>query len=155
FHVGIDNTQSTGNSAHFGSSNSYITEGRHYLRLGNGNVDSKGNPDTPRTRYKFHVAHELGHAIAALYYGDHENAVNGDEPNTGDYSHNVLPNACGTGDTTYSISSKEWNSVGFREGFAHFISARIWNNKETEGAFTWFAAPHDLERYNQGLGTNA
>lgn len=163
FHVGIDDTRPDGASAHFDSanqpcqgdvcpSNASITSGRHYLRLGNANVDSDGNPATPRTRYKFHIAHELGHAIAALYYGDHEDAVNGGEPNVRS-DHNVSPNACGFS-TSYSISSKEWNSIGFREGFAHFIAARIWNNKETEGAFTWFAAPHDLERYNQGANNS-
>jgi hypothetical protein len=142
FHVGIDDTQSGGSSAHFGDSNDAITSGRHYLRLGNGGAD-------PQTRYKFIVAHELGHAIAALYYGNHDDAVNGGEPNVS-LSHNVDPNACGVSGTTYSISSKEWNSVGFREGFAHFIAARIWNDKDTEGAFTWFAGPHDLERFDQG-----
>ncbi len=143
FHVAMDNTQSGGSSAHYGDSNASITSGRHYLRLGNGGAD-------PQTRYKFVVTHELGHAIAALYYGDHADAVNGSEPNTSDYSNNTTPNACGVSGTSYSISSKEWNSVNFREGFAHFIAARIWNNKETEGAFAWFAGPHDLERFNQG-----
>ncbi len=142
FHVAMDNTQSGGSSAHYGDSNDAITSGRHYLRLGNGGAD-------PQTRYKFIVTHELGHAIAALYYGSHDDAVNGGEPNVS-LSHDVDPNACGINGTSYSISSKEWNSVNFREGFAHFIAARIWNNKETEGAFAWFAGPHDLERFNQG-----
>ncbi|MGI8565279.1 MAG: hypothetical protein ACR2LZ_02225, partial [Pyrinomonadaceae bacterium] len=149
FHAGIDNTQSGGSSAHFGSSNSSITSGRHYLRLGNDDDDG-----TPQTRYKFIVAHELGHAIAALYYGSHDDAVNGGEPSVS-LSHDVDPNSCGTGGTTYSISSKEWNSVGFREGFAHFIAAKIFNTKDSEGTFIWFANAHDLERYNFGASNNA
>lgn len=154
FHVGIDNTQAAGASAHYGQSNSNITDGRHYIKLGNGNVDSDGDPSTPSTKFKFIVTHELGHAIAAIYYGNHDDAVDGGEPNVS-LSHNVGPNACGTSSPSYSISSKEWNSVGFREGFAHFISAKIWNNKETEGTFTWFAQAHDLERYNFGASNNS
>lgn len=160
FHVGIDNTKSDGASAHFGpngESNAAITSGRHYLRLGNGNVNSDGDPSTPSTKFKFIVTHELGHAIAAIYYGDHDDAVNGGEPNV-NLSHFMLPDACydaGVGTGSYSIATKEWSAVGFREGFAHFISARIWNDKDTEGAFAWFAGAHDLERYNQGANNNA
>lgn len=152
FHAGIDNTQAAGGSAHFGESNSHITEGRHYLRLGN-----FGFISTPSTRYKFIVTHELGHAIAALYYGSHEDADDGGEPSV-NLSNNSTPNSCGTGDgdgPSYSISTKEWNSVGFREGFAHFISAKIWNTKDSEGAFIWFAQAHDLERYNFGASNNS
>ncbi len=154
FHAGIDNTRSDGSSAHFGSgsSNASITSGRHYLRLGNDDDD-----DTPHTKYKFIVAHELGHAIAALYYGSHDDAVNGGEPpnNSTMNDHDVDPNSCGTGGTTYSISSKEWNSIGFREGFAHFIAPKIFNTKDSEGTFIWFANAHDLERYNSGGSNNA
>jgi hypothetical protein len=157
FHVGMDDTQAYGASAHYGDSNDHITDGRHYIKLGNGAVDEEGNPATPSTKFKFIVTHELGHAIAAIYYGNHDDAQDGGEPNVS-LSHNVNPNACGTQDSdgpSYSISSKEWNSVGFREGFAHFISAKIWNNKETEATFTWFAQAHDLERYNLGASNNA
>jgi hypothetical protein len=162
FHVGMDDTQAYGASAHYGDSNDHITDGRHYIKLGNGTVDGEGNPATPSTKFKFIVTHELGHAIAAIYYGNHDDAQDGGEPSVS-LSHDEGPNACGTQDQPdadppkygYSISSKEWNSVGFREGFAHFISAKIWNNKETEATFTWFAEAHDLERYNFGASNNA
>ncbi len=157
FHVGIDNTQAAGASAHYGQSNSNITDGRHYIKLGNGNVDSDGDPSTPSTKFKFIVTHELGHAIAAIYYGDHDDADDGSEPNV-NLNNFILPDACFDLNVPvggYSIATKEWNSVGFREGFAHFISAKIWNNKETEGTFTWFAQAHDLERYNFGASNNS
>ena len=160
FHVGIDNSTPGGSSAHYLQSNQSITNGRHYIKIGNATVNSNGDPATPQTKYKFIVTHELGHAIAALYYGAHDDADDGSEPNVS-LSHNVNPNACGTlddpanDDFGYSIDSKEWNSVGFREGFAHFVAAKIWNNKETEGTFSWFADPHDLERYNYGAGGNS
>ena len=74
--------------------------------------------------------------------------------------HDVDPNSCGTLNDTedgpsYAISTKEWNSLGFREGFAHFIAAKIFNTKDSEGTFIWFAGAHDLERYNSGASNNA
>lgn len=149
FHAGIDNANSGKSSAHFDSSNSFITSGRHYLNFGN-------NGGTPQTRAKFIVAHELGHAVAALYYGGHDDAINGGEPSPNyDHDDGDDPQSnCGQGGTSYSISSKEWNNVGFREGFAHFIAAKIFNTKDTEGTFTWGSA-HDLERYNSGGSNNS
>jgi hypothetical protein len=153
FHVAIDDTTSGGSSAHSPSQfNDSITEGRHLLRLGNGEEDG-----TPQTKYKFIVTHELGHAIAALYYGSHDEAVDGPEPtDEADYSYtDDTDNVCGNGGTFYSIDSKEWNWIGFREGFAHFIAAKIWNYKNNEGTFTWFGTAYDLERYNFGASNNA
>lgn len=148
FHVAMDDSQCGGSSAHFGSSNSHITEGRHYLRIGNCGAGS------PQTRRKFVVTHELGHTIAALYYGSDPAAVDGGEPSMS-YDNPVPPNACGDGGDFYSIASKEFSSVGFREGFAHFIAARIWNDKDTEGAFHWFESDtQDLERYDNGAGAS-
>ena len=150
-HVGLS-PNCGGNSAHFGtfnngafSSNAAITSGRHYLRLGDCQT---GNPGTRR---KFTVAHELGHAIAALYYGQHSNAVDSTEPGVSS-SHSVNPDACSI-NGAYSIGSKEWNSIAFRESWAHFIAARIWNNKNRRGTFTWFGSPTDLERYGPSLPT--
>jgi hypothetical protein len=151
FHVAMDNTTSGGSSAHSPSEfNASITEGRHLLRLGNGEGDG-----TPQTKYKFIVTHELGHAIAALYYGSHDDAVDGGEPGINYDYDDATENVCGDGGDFYSIDSKEWNSVGFREGFAHFIAAKIWNYKDNEGTFTWFGTAHDLERYNFGANNNA
>jgi|GEM_PF-1353460 len=147
FHVGLDSAVCGASSAHFGNSNSSITDGVHYLKIGN--CSSGG---TPQSKMKFVVTHELGHAIAALYYGSHEDAVDGGEPQV-DGSHNVNPNSCGTLGNSYSIQTKEWNSLTFREGFAHFVAAKIWNNKNTVGAFHWFESKtQDLRRYDFGAG---
>lgn len=49
---------------------------------------------------------------------------------------------------SYAINSQEWNSVAYREGFAHFVSARVWNNKSPRGSFRWLNnKTYDLERY--------
>ena len=150
-HVGLDPDSCDAASAHYGNgeSNGYITKGRHYLVLGNCALGG-----TAQTKRKFVVTHELGHALAALYYGSQAGAVDGPEPNVDDFSH-PAQGKCDQGGDFYSIRSIEWNSVGFREGFAHFIAAAIWNNPSTEGAFSLFEVAQDLERYNYGLGTNS
>ncbi|MFZ2452188.1 MAG: hypothetical protein WAW36_16885 [Methylovulum miyakonense] len=158
-HVGLDDSKCGGSSAHYGKSNSSITSGRHYLIIGN--CASGG---TPQSKRKFVVTHELGHALAALYYGSQVGAVNGSEPNVNDYSHPAQGVGLGPKDSAtfcsqsspfYSMRSIEWNSVGFREGFAHFVAAAIWNNQSYEGAFRWFEGlTYDLERYNYGNGDN-
>jgi hypothetical protein len=159
FHVATDNTSDGWCSAHWGESNSYIKDGRHYLKLDN--FDADGN--LLHSQRKFVVSHEFGHAFAALYYGSDADSENGGEPNVLN-DHNVPPdtkNACGISYDAvkmqhgYSISSKEWNSVGFREGFAHFVAATVWNDFSSDGSFHWLGTHHDLERYGDGVGTTA
>lgn len=156
-HAGFDFTGCTGASAHYGScsgascnSNGDITVGRHYLQY---DALLDATCSTPMAMWKFTIGHELGHAIAALWYGGKVGAVDGGEPGQ-DFTLATSPNSCGTGGTSYSMRSKEYNVLGFREGIAHFISGRIWNNKNVEAGFTWYEAfMHDMERWNFGAGT--
>ncbi|MEM6294492.1 MAG: hypothetical protein AAGA54_24680 [Myxococcota bacterium] len=151
-YAATDTTNNCFSSAHYGggscgqfgdglcNSNKNITSGRHYIRL----AHNESGCIFAQTASKFLVAHEAGHAIAGLYYGDHPQASNGGEPE-GDFTHGVAPDACGVFGSAYAMGSKEWNSIGFREGFAHFIAARMWNNKSSNGAFGWFGTSYDLE----------
>lgn len=151
YHMAIDNTSGGYSSAHWSSSNTSITSGRHYLRIDN--VDEDGG--SPQSQQKAVVAHEMGHAIAALFYGHQPGAKNGSEPNV-KADHNVTPDGCTDPNVpanSYAIFTKEWNSLGFREGFATFIAAKVWNNKDYEGALNWMGTQLDLERFRNGLGT--
>ncbi len=182
-YLGLDESCTTGTngtdtvaSAHYGGSgsnrsNGQITSGRHYLALANCTTGGQ------RSRQKFIVSHEMGHAITALYYGASSGATNGDEPNSTDYSKDRVDGETGTcrdggtsGSDSYTIDSKEWNSVGFREGFAHWVAASSWSLKNDsgaaggsgtgqEGSFSWFGGSqtdaHDLERYNLGAGSGS
>jgi hypothetical protein len=129
-----------------------VTSGRHYFFIGdNDGVDCAS---TASTR-KFVVTHELGHSLLRL----HSN-VNGAEPYVNGTHLESAPDACGVGPAgSYTMRSNEWNSVGFKEGFAHFIAARIWNERSQSGAFTWNSAgveaTHDLERYGLGAGNSS
>lgn len=158
-HAGMNVTQCGASSAHYSNcgagtssascdSNAQITDGRHFLQLG---ALMDQTCSQPQSMAKFVVSHELGHAVAALHYGWRAGSVNGGEPGT-NYSLNTTPNSCGMGGTSYSISSKEYDNVGFREGFAHFVSAGIWNDLDDEGVFRLFGLTHDLERYGFGAG---
>lgn len=154
FHVAFDTRSSCGSSAHYGSSNSYITQGRHCLRV------SDCSSDNDR-RWKFIIAHEFGHALAAIHYGDKDGASNGGEPgsDTG-WSASTTGSGCSGG--TYSIGTVEWSSIAFREGFAHFIAGRVFNDRILdgstgyhEGAFNWQgggsgSTAEDLQRPNKG-----
>ena len=153
YHMAIDNTANGYSSAHWGSSNSSITSGRHYLRIDN--VDEDGG--APQSQQKAIVAHEMGHAIAAIYYGHQPGAANGGEVNV-KADHNKTPDNCAAASVpfdSYWIGSKEWNSLSFREGFATFLAAVVWNNKDYEGALNWMGTQLDLERHSNGTGTTS
>ncbi len=137
-HISLNTGSCWSSSSAYGTntgSTQQVTSGRHYVRLGSCATG------TPSTRRKFMVSHELGHALLRLYTNK-----NGDDPGQSS-SHNVNPNACGTGGTSYNIGSKEWNSKGYKEGFAHLVSARTWNDWNEVGIFRWSNTTYSLERY--------
>lgn len=65
----------------------------------------------------------------------------------GDTTHNVQPSHCGMG-PGYSQITKEWSSIGFREGFADFISAAVYNDKSGSGTLHRLGLTWDLERWD-------
>lgn len=156
-HVALDSGSCYKASAHYHNchgfscdSNGAITSGRHYLFVGS-RLDAECS--APAAMSKFTVAHELGHAVAALWYGGKPGAQDGGEP-ANDSSLDTVPNSCGGG-PSYSMRSKEYNNIGFREGFAHFIAGRIWNAKEPEAAYMWYEDDiHDMERWGFGSGSH-
>lgn len=153
YHMAIDNTPNGYSSAHWSQSNASIKSGRHYLRIDNANEGG----GTAQSQQKAIVSHEMGHAIAALHYGSNPAAKNGGEPDVR-LDHNVTPDNCAVANVevgSYWIGSKEWNSVGFREGFATFLAAKVWNNKDYEGALSWMGTQLDLERHSNGAGATS
>jgi len=136
-----------GSTAHAGSLNGEITNDRHCLIIG----ACDPSAGTPQAQSKFVVAHELGHALGALYYGGYASAVDGDEPGISYAGSNPTmsnPNTvCTDSGNFYEFGSREWNSVGFREGWAHFISASVWNSKAQQCAYTW-TGTHSCEHWS-------
>lgn len=139
-HVAIDETTSCASSAHEPSVyTSRDQEGDHYIRIAR-------CASSNHTRLKFLVAHELGHGILCLFAG-----VQGCEPNftAATYQNSVPVDNCAAGGL-YGIGTKEWNAVGFREGFGHYVSSRIWNDPEPTGQFRWFGLNYNLEYFLGG-----
>jgi hypothetical protein len=93
-------------------------------------------------RNKFVVAHEYGHAY--LYQ-----VSNMSTQSPASASHNVTPSNCPFSENglAYTNRTKEWSSLAFREGFAHFISARVWNDSAADGHFRW-GQSYDLDRWD-------
>lgn len=127
----IDIIEGAASSAHEGSGVDLTQLTRGYIRIS----IKKPTPDdsSDHRPMKFIVSHEMGHAWLLLQHGSAE-------PNVVlDYDASVDDQACyDGGGQTYGISSLEYTSVGFREGAAHFYAARVWNDPEPEGVFTWF-----------------
>ncbi|MCA9656681.1 MAG: ImmA/IrrE family metallo-endopeptidase [Myxococcales bacterium] len=131
--MGFDNA---GSSSWYDSSTSWITSNTHHIRINTGNSDR---------RRKFTVAHEIGHAISRLYYG----ANGGESPFSGGYVYTgSAPSSAGcTSAGLYSTSSAEFDSVGFKEGFANFYAARVFNDRDDDAGFTQFGTAHSMERF--------
>lgn len=92
---------------------------------------------------KFVVSHEYGHAYSHQFANE---ALTLPASTT----HSATPaGTCsfGAGAIGYDNNTKEWSSIGIREGFAHFVSARIWNDAAADGQFRW-GTSFDLERWN-------
>jgi hypothetical protein len=160
-HVGLATGNCDFNSAHFKGknggpwSNAAITSGLHHVALGK-------CPTQARTRMKFVIGHELGHALLALYYGKLSTAVNGHEPGSwGSTFKNYAGAAeagCADEEDSYWIDSAEYSGLAFREGFAHYVSARTFNDKwnNASGVLNWWndGAVYDLETHQWANPSN-
>lgn len=70
-------------------------------------------------RRKFIIAHEVGHAVGAKR----------DEFTSPAVSASSAASACDEWtDTSHDLVSKEWQSTGFIEGYAHFYAATVFND---------------------------
>lgn len=139
-HISDDNS-CKGSSAHHCTGDCRYSWGQAYVRLMTDNLQIKdgmvgfcGN----HTRRKFVVAHEIGHARAIAYQ-------RGKEPNVDESYNNGSVADCSS--ELYSMRSEEWNSVSFREGFAHFAALWTFNyHWESGGFIRWFEPlPFDAE----------
>ena len=126
-----------------GNSENYIeSDEAHLIRIGRCASSSSD------AREKMIVTHELGHAMLRLYYG-HDGD---DEPRSQTFSPPAFIPACsppqGPGCinvSSYSMNSLEWNSQAFKEAFADFYSAKVWNEKDARGTYTSRGVAYDLE----------
>ena len=151
YHDGISNkTLSVGflpstdscwrSSSSYNSSVQYIeSDDAHLVRL--------STCDQSMHLRKFLLSHELGHAIARLYY-DKDGF---DSPKNQGYPSGAGPCDQGADDSSYATWSSEYTSVNFVEGFAHFVSTSVWNNRDAYATFNWFGDVYQAEFYDLSL----
>ena len=137
-HIAEDTTSSCSNSSWFGASNDFLDEDRAYIRVraNSGSCTSESRPT------KFLVAHEMGHALLRLQAGNKEG------PWSATFPYSQMAGSVGlcTNDSGYHQWSVEWGSVGFKEGSADFVSARVFNNRASSGRYIRSGRETDLER---------
>jgi len=155
FHAGISDVTisigfSEGNcndsgSIHGNAENYIESNNAHLIRIGR--CADATNSDA---REKMIITHELGHALARLYYG-----YNGDDqPRNQTYNPPGTPgNGC-ENVSSYGMNSLEWNSQTFKEAFADFYSAAVWNNKASRGTYTYRGNAFDLEKWDSVTNQN-
>ena len=153
--VGWADSCSNSGSTH-GDAEEYIeSHNAHLFRIGR-----CGSPSTD-TREKMMVTHEMGHAMLRMHYG-----YDGDDgPRDQDWDPNSDPGLnladpgngkrCvlfdDEGDPTpnsYSIHTVEFNSQAFKEGYADFWSARVWNKHEPQAIYVYRSDVFDLETWD-------
>lgn len=120
FSIGFDTTVGTcWSSSSYGNSNNYIQSGAGYSLIAIARCAAANH-----TKSKFTVAHELGHSIGRQYYG-----YNGGDWFDADFAATSCPSGAGN----YSTTSAEFDSLAFKEGYADFVSAAVWNNRDPVG----------------------
>ncbi len=128
--IGFDTASGCSSSSSWGNSNGFIQTGAGYALV---KISRCGSEN--QTKSKFLVSHEVGHTIGRHRYG-----YNGNDMKRDNY---VNSNPCtSTGD--YSMGSAEYNSIGFTEGYAWFVSGAVWNTKAASGIITRNGTVWDL-----------
>jgi hypothetical protein len=131
-----------------GNAENYIESRQaHLFRIG------RCSSTASDAREKMIVTHELGHAMLRLYYGFNgddaprnqsyqppvDGTINAASPPQGSSCFNV---------NSYGMNSLEWNSQAFKEAYADFYSAKVWNVKAARGTYTYRGTAYDLEKWD-------
>ena len=133
--MGFDDAMS---SASFTGAASWIEDDSYLIRVNNAS-----------RRLMFEVVHEMGHAAARLNYG--HNGIE-DTYDTGFQYAGTTANGC-TQNASYNISSVEWDSVAYKESFANLYAARVFNDRDSDGAIRILGRSISLERFqDEALG---
>ena len=133
-------------SAHFGIGPYTFAQGISTVTITTGApanaADGSGACTTSDHRLrKFIVTHEMGHSWLLLAI-----AQNSIEPNIPSDLVDPDETFCTPTAGGYSIDTLEWNSIGAREGIAHFYATEVFNDHDSPNAvFTWFGVPLEVE----------
>jgi hypothetical protein len=152
--IGFDEGDCNDSGSIHGNAESYIeSDDAHLVRIGRCASTSSD------AREKMIVTHELGHAMLRLYYGydgdDQPRSQTYQPPIDGSISVAGPPQGSDCWNVaSYDMNSLERNSQAFKEAFADFYSAKVWNLKESRGTYTYRGTAYDLEMWDNVGGTN-
>ncbi len=149
-HIAEDRTfdcfnSSSWNNSSDDNSNDWVDDGRAYIRIKQRRhigCSAEGR------NYKFLIAHEMGHALLRMHAGAVEGPQADDFPYSALVSNPVadcISNGDDGPDDSYHLNSVEWGSRALKEGFADFVSAKVFNNRAATGRFIRFGQEIDLE----------
>ena len=157
--IGFDEGDCNDSGSINGNAPNYVeSDAAHLVRIGRCASSSSD------AREKMLVTHELGHAMLRLYYGydgdDQPRSQTYDPATDDDPITLAWPPAGGRcwdsdgGFDSYGMNTLEWNSQAFKEAFADFYSAKVWNLKDNRATYTYRGTPYDLEMWDNTGGVN-
>lgn len=150
--IGFDEGDCSNSGSIHGNAENYIeSHNAHLFRVG------RCASSASDAREKMLVTHELGHALLRLYYGYDGD----DQPRNQTYtpSSSITTASPPQGSScwnvsSYGMNSLEWNSQTFKEAYADFYSAKVWNLKASRGTYTYRGVAYDLEKWDNVGNTN-
>ncbi len=97
----------------------------------------------PSDNYKFVIAHEMGHKVAAASNGGSGAA----------FSYAASSTDCPWTSSGHSITSEEYQSAAVNEGIASYYAAVIWNR--TDESDCWYDPHYSLDWDQDGVGDSS
>jgi hypothetical protein len=149
-----EGTCSSSGSIH-GSAENYVeSNAAHLFRVG------RCASTASDAREKMIVTHEQGHAMLRLFYGydgdDQPRSQTFQPPTDGSIWAGTPPQGSDCWNvSSYDMNSLEWNSQTFKEAYADFYSAKVWNVKAARGTYTYRGVAYDLEKWDNFGDTHA
>jgi len=150
--IGFDEGDCDDSGSINGNATSYIeSNDAHLIRIG------RCASTASDAREKMLVTHELGHTLLRLYYGydgdDSPRSQTYQPPATVTMADPPQGSDCWNV-SSYDMNSLEWNSQAFKEAFADFYSAKVWNLKDARGTYVYRGTAFDLEKWDNSGNTN-
>lgn len=148
--IGFNEGNCNSSGSIYNNAENYIeSDASHLFRIG------RCAGTTSDAREKMIVTHEQGHAMLRLFYGydgdDAPRSQTYQPPASVTLASPPQGGRCWDADggfDSYGMNTLEWNSQAFKEAFADFYSAKVWNTKAARATYTYRGSAYDLEKWD-------